>query len=31
VPAEEQKKLLETLINDKEIKSILLKRDSVAV
>ena len=31
VPAEEQKKLLETLISDQEIKSILMKRDSVTV
>jgi hypothetical protein len=30
VPAEEQKKLLETLISDQDIKSILMKRDSVA-
>jgi hypothetical protein len=30
VPADEQKKLLESLISDQEIKSILLKRDSVA-
>ncbi len=30
VPAEEQRKLLETLINDQEIKSILMKRDTVA-
>lgn len=29
VPAEEQKKLLETLINDQDIKSILMKRDAV--
>lgn len=31
VPADEQKKLLESLISDQEIKSILLKRDNVAV
>ncbi len=30
VPADEQKKLLETLISDQDIKSILMKRDSVA-
>lgn len=31
IPADEQKKLLETLINDQEIKSILMKHDSLAV